>query len=79
MYQEKFCERGKSVIKTNQGIQKAVFVKYETKLKRKSPEAVVRRCSIEIVVLKNSQNSQENICSRASFLIKLQGAGLQLY
>ena len=30
-------------------------------------------------VLKNSTNSQENICSGVSFAIKLQAGGLQLY
>ena len=35
-------------------------------------KAVVRRCSVIKVVLKNFQNSQENICARASFWIKLQ-------
>ena len=35
-------------------------------------EAVVRRCSVEKVFLEISQNSQENTCARASFLIKLQ-------
>ena len=29
--------------------------------------------------LEISQNSQENTCARDSFLIKLQGSGLQLY
>ena len=33
-------------------------------------EAVVRRCSVKKVFLEISQNSQENICVRASFLIK---------
>ena len=31
------------------------------------------------VFLKISQNSQEDICARASFLIKLQAWALQLY
>ena len=35
-------------------------------------EAVVRRCSVEKVFLEILQNSQENTCARASFLIKLQ-------
>ena len=35
-------------------------------------EAVVRRCSVKKVFLEISQNSQENTCARASFLIKLQ-------
>ena len=35
-------------------------------------EAVAQRCSIKKVFLKILQNSQENTCARASFLIKLQ-------
>ena len=41
-------------------------------------KAVVQRCSVKKVFLEISQNSQENICARVSFLIKLQ-ASLQLY
>ena len=36
------------------------------------PEAVARRCSVKKVFLEILQNSQENTCARASFLIKLQ-------
>ena len=32
-------------------------------------KAVVQRCSVKKVVLEISQNPQENICTRASFLI----------
>ena len=39
-------------------------------------EAVVRRCSVTKVFLEISQNSQENTCSRVSFLIKLQAETL---
>ena len=35
---------------------------------------VTRRCSVKKVLLKVSQNSQENICTRVSFLIKLQAS-----
>ena len=35
-------------------------------------EAVVQSCSVKKVFLEISQNSQENICARVSFLIKLQ-------
>ena len=42
-------------------------------------EAVVRRCSLKKMFLDISQKSQENTCARASFLIKLQASGLQLY
>ena len=38
-------------------------------------EAFVWRCSVEKVFLEISQNSQENTCARASFLIKLQALG----
>ena len=36
------------------------------------------RSSMKKVFLKTSQNSQENICAWASFVIKLQAGGLQL-
>ena len=35
-------------------------------------EAVTHRCSVKKVFLEIPQNSQENTCARASFLIKLQ-------
>ena len=38
-------------------------------------EAAVQRCFVEERVLKNLQNSQGNICGRASFLIKSQAWG----
>ena len=37
-------------------------------------EAVLWRCTVGTVFLEISQNSQENTCARASFLIKLQAA-----
>ena len=37
-----------------------------------SREAVVQRCSVKKVFLEISQNSQENTCTRVSFIIKLQ-------
>ena len=40
-------------------------------------EAVVQRCSVKKVFLEVSQNSQENICTRVSFLIKLQASDLR--
>ena len=40
-------------------------------------EAVARSCSVKKVFLEISQNSWENACARAYFLIKLQ-ANLQL-
>ena len=42
-------------------------------------EAVVQRCSVKKVLLEISQNSQQNTCTRVSFLIKLRAWGLQLY
>ena len=42
-------------------------------------EEVVPICFVNKVFLKISQDSQENNCDRASFLIKLQDSGLQLY
>ena len=38
-------------------------------------EAVTRRCSVKKKFLKISQNSQQNACARAFFLIKLQFSG----
>ena len=34
-------------------------------------EAVVHRCSVKKMFLEISQNSQENVCAKVSFLIKL--------
>ena len=42
-------------------------------------EAVVQMCSVKKVFLEISQNSQENTCTRASFLIKLQVWGQSLF
>ena len=38
----------------------------------KNKEAVAQMCSVEKVFLEISQNSQENTCTRASFLVMLQ-------
>ena len=37
-------------------------------------EAVTRRCCVKKVLMKISQNLQENTCARVSFLIKLQAS-----
>ena len=42
-------------------------------------EAVIWRCSVKKLFLEILQNSQEYTCAKASFLIKLQVSGLQLY
>ena len=47
--------------------------------KLEKSEAVAQRCSVKQAFLEISQNSQENICRRVPFLIKLQSWGLQLY
>ena len=44
----------------------------EISMMASSSEAVVQSCSLKKVLLEVSQNSQENTCARASFLIKLQ-------
>ena len=44
-----------------------------------STEAVARPCTVKKVFLEILQNSQENTCVRASFLITLQTLGLQLH
>ena len=41
-----------------------------------STEAATWGVPLKKVFLKISQNSQENICARVSFLIKLQASGL---
>ena len=40
-------------------------------------ETVVRRCSVKIVFLEISQNSQESTCDKVSFLIKLKETSAQ--
>ena len=42
-------------------------------------EAVVQMCSVKKVFLEIAQNSQENTCTTASFLIKLQAWGQSLF
>ena len=42
-------------------------------------EEVVGKCSVKKVFLKISQNSQEYIFARISFLMKFQASGLNLY
>ena len=42
-------------------------------------KAVVQRCSVRKVLSETSQNSQENTCARASFLIKLQASRALFY
>ena len=46
--------------------------------KQNHTEAVACRCSVKKVFLEISQNSQENVCARVSFLIKLHASGLQI-
>ena len=46
--------------------------------KRNHTEAVTWRCSVKKVFLEISQNSQENVCARVSFLIKLHASDLQI-
>ena len=48
----------------------------EISMMASSSEAVVQSCSLKKVLLEVSQNSQENTCARASFLIKLQAWAL---
>ena len=44
-----------------------------------NPEAATGSVLQEKLFLEILQNSQENTCVRVSFLIKLQGLGLQFY
>ena len=41
-------------------------------------EVVTWRCSVKKVFLEISQNSQENVCARVSFLINLHASDLQI-
>ena len=41
-------------------------------------EKVAQRCSVKKVFFEISQNLQENVCGRVSFLIKLQASGSHL-
>ena len=41
--------------------------------------AAQKKCSVKKFFLEILQNSQENTCTRDSFLIKLQASGLQVY
>ena len=47
--------------------------------KHNHTEAVAWRCSVKKMFLQNSQNSQENVCARVSFLIKLHASDLQVF
>ena len=51
------------------------FMPLLQKNKPQTREAVVRKCSVKKMFSEISQNSQENICARVSFLIKLQALG----
>ena len=46
--------------------------------KQDHTEAVAWRCSLKKVFLEISQNLQENVCARISFLIKLHASDLQI-
>ena len=50
---------------------------YKKGQKYKYLEAVIQRCSVKKVLSEISENSQENTCARASFLVKLQAWGLR--
>ena len=62
----------------------SLFSTWATELLIASPvvdisQAVVLRCSVKKLFQEISQNSQENICTRDSFLMTLQPYGQQLY
>ena len=46
--------------------------------KQNHTEAVAWRCSVKKMFLEISQNSQENVCARVLFLIKLHASDLQI-
>ena len=56
-------------------ILKLVFrIQFSKQQKQSSWSVLLKK-----VFLKISQNSEENICARVYFLIKLQGSGVELY
>ena len=80
IFARKLSERNIKSLKSIQN--KKLFVNIQVKImlqKNLASEAVVQRCSVKKVFLEISQNTQENTCTRVSFLIKLQASGLQLY
>ena len=48
----------------------SAWQKQFSSIKHEFLEAVVQRCSVKMVFLESSQNSQENNCAWVSFLIK---------
>ena len=48
----------------------SAWEKQFSSIKHEFLEAVVQRCSVKMVFLESSQNSQENTCAWVSFLIK---------
>ena len=52
-----------------------ILKKHQVSLTLLQTQAIVRRCSVKMVFLEISQNSQESTCARDSFLIKLQALG----
>ena len=60
--------KGCEIIYTNTQIKNGALIN----MNLGHSEAIARRCSIKMMLLKFLQNSQENTCVRVSFLIKLQ-------
>ena len=42
-------------------------------------EAVAQRCSVKKVFVEISQNLQQSICAKVSFLVKADGSGVFLW
>ena len=55
------------------------FLEFSESIGMEHSEAVVRRCSVNKVFLKISENSQENTCTRVSFLNFIQLALAQVF
>ena len=75
---EKALQQLKDFIEGNHR-QPDVILFSQTQSLLKWTGAVFLRCSVKMVLLKISQNSQENACAGVSFLIKLQSFSLQRY
>ena len=71
----------KETIVSSKAVPEVLDMKYESEFKHGfiNPEALGRRCLVKKLFLEILQHSQENTCTRLSFLIKLQVSGLHLY
>ena len=65
IFHEKFTRKQEEIQANNERRKVEAFLNSE--LPRSFSEAVIQRCSVKIVFIEISQNSQENTCARVSF------------